>query len=132
MKCRHCGKIVEHTFLDLGFSPMSNAYLTEDTLTRPEKHYPLKIKVCNHCWLVQTEDYAKVDEIFSADYAYFSSTSTSWMAHAKHYTQTIITKLGLTQNSHVIEVASNDGYLLKNFIPLSSNRLCEALITRPT
>ena len=116
MKCRHCGKIVEHTFLDLGFSPMSNAYLTEDTLTRPEKHYPLKIKVCNHCWLVQTEDYAKVDEIFSADYAYFSSTSTSWMAHAKHYTQTIITKLGLTQNSHVIEVASNDGYLLKNFI----------------
>lgn len=116
MKCRHCGKLVEHTFLDLGFAPMSNAYLNEDALTRPEKNYPLKIKVCNHCWLVQTEDYAKVDEIFSADYAYFSSTSTSWMAHAKHYTQTIITKLGLNQNSHVIEVASNDGYLLKNFI----------------
>ncbi len=116
MKCRHCGKIVENKFLDLGFAPISNSYLTEDALTRPEKYYPLKTRVCNHCWLVQTEDHAQADELFNADYAYFSSTSISWLAHAKHYVQTIITKLGLTKESHVIEVASNDGYLLKNFM----------------
>lgn len=116
MKCRHCATSLENTFLDLGFAPPSNAYLTADALTRPEKYYPLKIKVCSQCWLVQTEDYAQADELFSADYAYFSSTSTGWLAHAEQYAQTMITQLGLTQVSHVIEVASNDGYLLKNFV----------------
>ena len=116
MKCRHCATPLENTFLDLGFAPPSNAYLTVDELTRPEKYYPLKVKVCSHCWLVQTEDYAQADELFSADYAYFSSTSTGWLEHAAHYAQTMITQLGLTQISHVIEVASNDGYLLKNFV----------------
>lgn len=116
MKCRHCATQLENTFLDLGFAPPSNAYLTADALTRPEKHYPLKIKVCSHCWLVQTEDYAQAEDLFNADYAYFSSTSTSWLAHAKHYAQTMISRLSLTQVSHVIEVASNDGYLLKNFV----------------
>ena len=116
MKCRHCTRQLENTFLDLGFAPPSNAYLTTDALTRPEKYYPLKIKVCSHCWLVQTEDYAQADELFSPDYAYFSSTSSGWLAHAESYAQTMITKLGLTEISHVIEVASNDGYLLKNFV----------------
>ena len=116
MNCRHCSASLEHTFLDLGYAPPSNAYLTEADLSRPEKYYPLKVKVCDHCWLVQTEDYAQADELFSPDYAYFSSTSSSWLAHAASYAQNIIQRLNLNQNSYVIEVASNDGYLLKNFV----------------
>jgi SAM-dependent methyltransferase len=116
LKCRHCGKPLEHTFLDLGFAPPSNAYLTKADLARPEKYYPLKIKVCEHCGLVQTEDYAQADELFSSDYAYFSSTSTSWLEHAERYTVQMIQELGLSSHSLVIEVASNDGYLLKNFV----------------
>jgi SAM-dependent methyltransferase len=116
MNCRHCGTTLEHTFLDLGFAPPSNAYLSKEALTRPELYYPLKIKVCDHCWLVQTEDYAEADTMFTAEYAYFSSTSSGWLAHAKRYTEKMITELGLTPTSQVIEVASNDGYLLKNFV----------------
>jgi hypothetical protein len=116
LKCRHCATPLQHTFLDLGFAPPSNAYLSAGDLTKPEKYYPLKVKVCTQCWLVQTEDYAQADEFFSADYAYFSSTSTGWLAHAAAYAQSIIQRLELNQNSHVIEVASNDGYLLKNFV----------------
>ena len=116
MNCRHCATSLEHTFLDLGFAPPSNAYLSLEDLTKPEKHYPLKVKVCTHCWLVQTEDYAQADELFSADYSYFSSTSSSWLAHAASYAQAMIQRLQLNHNSHVIEIASNDGYLLKNFV----------------
>lgn len=116
MKCRHCSAPLEHTFLDLGFAPPSNAYLNSEDLARPEKYYPLKIKVCEQCWLVQTEDYAQADELFSADYAYFSSTSTSWLAHAAKYAGAMIQRLQLNADSLVIEVASNDGYLLKNFV----------------
>ena len=116
MNCRHCAKPLEHTFLDLGFAPPSNAYLSQEELARPEKYYPLNIKVCDHCWLVQTEDYAQADELFNSDYAYFSSTSTSWLEHAARYAEKIIAQLRLSQVSLVIEVASNDGYLLKNFV----------------
>ena len=116
MKCRHCHTALEHTFLDLGFAPPSNAYLKKAELKRPELYYPLKLKVCAKCWLVQTEDYAQTDLLFSPDYAYFSSTSSSWLAHAKRYAQQIIGFLGLNRDSFVIEVASNDGYLLKNFV----------------
>ena len=116
MKCRHCAKKLEATFVDLGFAPPSNAYLTEDAVSRPETYYPLKVKVCEDCWLVQTCDYTRADELFDADYAYFSSTSSSWLEHAAAYTEKIIGELNLTKNSHVIEVASNDGYLLKNFV----------------
>ena len=116
MNCRHCGTPLEHTFLDLGFAPPSNAYLSQVDLTKPEKYYPLKVKVCSHCWLVQTEDYAQADELFSADYAYFSSTSSGWLAHAAAYASAMIERFQLTTNSHVIEIASNDGYLLKNFV----------------
>jgi SAM-dependent methyltransferase len=116
MKCRHCGAPLTHTFLDLGFAPPSNAYLTEADLSKPEKYYPLKIKVCDRCWLVQTEDYAQADELFSPEYAYFSSTSSGWLAHAKGYAEKMTKELGLNAQSLVIEVASNDGYLLKNFV----------------
>lgn len=116
MKCRHCGNPLTHTFLDLGFAPPSNAYLTAEDLHRPEKYYPLNIKVCEQCWLVQTEDYAQADELFSSDYAYFSSTSTGWLTHAAKYAEKMTTQLGLNQSSFVIEVASNDGYLLRNFV----------------
>jgi SAM-dependent methyltransferase len=116
MKCRHCGAPLTHTFLDLGFAPPSNAYLTQADLSKPEKYYPLKIKVCDQCWLVQTEDYAQADELFSPEYAYFSSTSSGWLAHAKRYAEKMTHELGLNARSLVIEVASNDGYLLKNFV----------------
>lgn len=116
MNCRHCHHPLQHVFLDLGFAPPSNAYLSGADLKKPERYYPLKLFVCEHCWLVQTEDYAQADELFSHDYAYFSSVSHSWLAHASRYTEMITKRLGLNKNSHVIEVASNDGYLLKNFV----------------
>jgi hypothetical protein len=116
LKCRHCSKQLEHTFLDLGFAPPSNAYLKFEDLAKPEKYYPLKVKVCTGCWLVQTEDYAQAEELFNADYAYFSSTSKSWLSHAAKYAETVIDRLELHQNSFVIEIAANDGYLLKNFV----------------
>jgi SAM-dependent methyltransferase len=116
VKCRHCGAPLQHTFLDLGFAPPSNAYLAAQDLVKPEKYYPLKIKVCDHCWLVQTEDYTQADELFSSEYAYFSSTSTGWLAHAARYAEKMTRQLQLSKSSLVIEVASNDGYLLKNFV----------------
>ncbi|MDO9582831.1 MAG: class I SAM-dependent methyltransferase [Desulfomicrobium sp.] len=116
MNCRHCGTPLQHTFLDLGFAPPSNAYLTADDLSRPEVYYPLKVKVCDQCWLVQTEDYAQAEELFRPDYAYFSSTSSSWLRHAARYADTMQKVLGLDSSSFVIEVASNDGYLLRNFV----------------
>jgi SAM-dependent methyltransferase len=116
MNCRHCHHPLQHVFLDLGFAPPSNAYLGKADLQRPERYYPLKLFVCDHCWLVQTEDYARADELFNSDYAYFSSVSRSWLDHAARYTDMITKRLGLNQSSHVIEVAANDGYLLKNFV----------------
>ena len=116
MNCRHCGSRLEHTFLDLGHAPPSNAYLSEADLGRPELYFPLKIMVCAKCWLVQTEDYALAEDLFSAEYAYFSSTSSSWLAHAKAYADAMTDRLGLDARSLVIEVASNDGYLLRNFV----------------
>lgn len=116
MRCRHCSALLEHTFLDLGFAPPSNAYLNRADLARPEKYYPLRLKVCDRCWLVQTEDYARADELFGPDYAYFSSTSRSWLAHAAMYAEKMTRQLQLTHDSLVIEVASNDGYLLRNFV----------------
>jgi hypothetical protein len=116
MNCRHCDATLHRTFLDLGHAPPSNAYLDRESLTKPEIYYPLKLKVCERCWLVQTEDYASAHELFCADYAYFSSISESWLAHAARYALAITTRLGLNSNSFVIEIASNDGYLLKNFV----------------
>ena len=115
MNCRHCAKALTHTFLDLGYAPPSNAYLTKEQLSLPEKYYPLKIMICDECWLAQTLDYAQADELFSADYAYFSSFSTSWLAHAKAYSQMMVDRFGFDEKSLVIEIASNDGYLLQYF-----------------
>jgi hypothetical protein len=116
MKCRHCDTALEHLFLDLGFAPPSNAYLTTNDLKAPELHFPLKLLVCDKCWLVQTEDYAKADELFDNDYAYFSSISKSWLDHSLAYFELVKERFSLNGDSHVIEVASNDGYLLKNFV----------------
>ena len=113
MKCRHCGEMLNNTFIDLGSSPPSNSYLTEKTLKEPEKWYPLKVMVCDHCWLVQTEDFVGVDEMFSEDYAYFSSFSASWLDHAKTYVEKMVSRFNLTNESMVVEIAANDGYLLQ-------------------
>lgn len=116
MKCRHCQTELEHVFLDLGYAPPSNAYLSEVQLQAPEVTFPLKLHVCHHCWLVQTVDYAEADQLFTNDYAYFSSTSKGWLKHAANYVEQITDRLQLNAQSFVIEVASNDGYLLKNFV----------------
>lgn len=116
MKCRHCQAELQHMFADLGFAPPSNAYLLPEALSKPEMTLPLRVRVCQHCWLVQTEDYAQADAFFNDDYAYFSSASSSWLAHAVAYSEKMIKKLALNSSNHVVELASNDGYLLKNFI----------------
>ncbi|MFH1734175.1 MAG: class I SAM-dependent methyltransferase [bacterium] len=116
MNCRHCHTPLEHVFLDLGFAPPSNAYRKAEDLTKPELYFPLKLYVCTRCWLVQTEDYARADELFTGDYAYFSSVSQSWLDHAARYAEKITERLGLNSDSFVIEIASNDGYLLRNFV----------------
>ena len=113
MKCRHCGAALSLPFIDLGSAPPSNAYLTGEALCAPEKWYPLRVLACTECWLVQTEDYAHCSELFSADYAYFSSFSTTWLQHAERYVNTMAERFDLGEQSHVVEVASNDGYLLQ-------------------
>lgn len=116
MKCRHCSSSQLSAVLDLGFAPPSNAYLVREDLQRPEKHYPLRIFVCEKCRLVQTEDFANREELFSSEYAYFSSTSRGWLDHSARYVEAITHRLKLGDGSFAIEVACNDGYLLKNFV----------------
>jgi SAM-dependent methyltransferase len=113
VKCRHCDHELSKTFLDLGSAPPSNAYLSAAELNAPEIFYPLRLMVCEHCYLVQTEDYAGRETLFSKDYAYFSSFSSSWLAHAKHYVTQMIERFGFTNQSRIVEVAANDGYLLQ-------------------
>ena len=113
--CRHCNCTLNHNFLDLGFSPPSNAYLTRESLSKPELTYPLRLFVCEHCWLVQTEDFINADSLFDKDYAYFSSTSKTWLEHAANFAEEVIDFQKLDENSFVIEVGSNDGYFLRNF-----------------
>jgi SAM-dependent methyltransferase len=113
MKCRHCSTELIDTFVDLGFSPPSNAYLRREDLIRPETYYPLRVMVCRSCWLVQTEDYAHHEQLFDTEYAYFSSTSSTWLAHASSYVEMIVKRLALDGNSKVVELAANDGYLLQ-------------------
>ena len=113
MKCRHCGSELRLPFLDLGSAPPSNAYLTETELRASEAWLPLRLLVCESCWLVQTEDYAGRETLFTDDYAYFSSFSTSWLARAAHYVKAMVQRFGLTNVSRVVEIAANDGYLLQ-------------------
>ena len=116
MKCRHCHSENLLTFIDLGSAPPSNAYLGHDALQKPERWFPLRVLVCKNCWLVQTEDYAHHSELFSPDYAYFSSFSTTWLEHARCYVGKMCERLGLNADSQVVEIAANDGYLLRNFL----------------
>jgi SAM-dependent methyltransferase len=99
--------------VDLGSAPPSNAYLTEQALRSPEKWYPLRVLVCEHCWLVQTDDFAQAHELFDAEYAYFSGFSSSWLAHSDSYVTKMAARFKLNADSHVVEVAANDGYLLQ-------------------
>ena len=115
MKCRFCGKTLVNEFIDLANAPPSNAFLGKDQLNEPEVFYPLKLYVCDSCFLVQIEEYKKSTDIFDSGYVYFSSFSSTWLAHAKKYTTTMIEKYGYDQESLVMEVASNDGYLLQYF-----------------
>lgn len=115
MNCRHCLSNDLQDFLDLGYAPPSNAYLLASQLLMPERHYPLRLFVCRECWLVQTRDYTNAEDLFGADYAYFSSTSSGWLKHAADYVTYMTKRLGLGSQSFVVEVAANDGYLLRNF-----------------
>ena len=113
MKCRHCDSGLKLSLVDLGSAPPSNAYLTEQTLHGPEKWFPLRVLVCEHCWLAQTEDFSQANELFNAEYAYFSGFSSSWLAHCERYVADMVGRFDLSTNSHVVEVAANDGYLLQ-------------------
>jgi SAM-dependent methyltransferase len=113
--CRFCGTPLTHVFADLGMSPLANSFLSEDELGQMEPFYPLRALVCNECFLVQLEDYETPDAIFS-NYAYFSSYSTTWLDHSRRYAEMAIGRFGLNEDSRVVELASNDGYLLQYFV----------------
>jgi SAM-dependent methyltransferase len=114
--CRFCGASLRHTFADLGMSPISNAFLTSAMVNRMEPFYPLHAYVCQKCFLVQLEEFEPPEHIFTDDYAYFSSYSDSWLEHARRYTESMIARFGLDGGSNVVEIASNDGYLLQYFV----------------
>ncbi|NOX47217.1 MAG: hypothetical protein GXO89_09600 [Chlorobi bacterium] len=115
MKCRHCNTELRNVFTDLVYSPVSNAMLSREQLNGPESYYPLKIFVCDNCYLVQVDEMEKADKIFDEEYTYFSSFSKSWLQHAKDYVEMMIEKFGFDEKSLVLEIASNDGYLLQYF-----------------
>jgi SAM-dependent methyltransferase len=115
--CRLCGAGIEHTLVDLGMSPLCESFLASDQLDAMEPYFPLHALVCDQCFLVQLKEYVSPEHIFT-EYAYFSSYSTSWVAHAKSYCEMITKRLGLGSGSLAVELASNDGYLLQHFLPL--------------
>ena len=117
MRCRHCGTPLQHTLIDLGMSPLCESFLTQDQLDAPETYYPLHARVCHSCWLVQLPEFVSPAHIFT-EYAYFSSYSTTWVAHAARYCEMIKSRLGLGPKSFVVELGSNDGYLLQHFVDL--------------
>jgi hypothetical protein len=119
MNCRSCSAPIKITMADLGTAPFSNAYLKVEQLHQPELWYPLRVLVCTNCWLTQTEDFARRDELFDHEYAYFSSYSTSWLAHSRDFAKRMTLDLNLGTSSFVVEVASNDGYLLREFVAAS-------------
>jgi len=115
MNCRFCRNNLELEFVDLVNSPPSNSYLRFEQLNEPEVYYPLRVFVCEQCFLVQLDEYKKASEIFDESYAYFSSFSTSWLEHSKKYVEMMCARFGINEDSQVIEIASNDGYLLQYF-----------------
>jgi SAM-dependent methyltransferase len=116
VNCRHCSAPLRERFLDLGHAPPSNAYRSAAQLDTPEVTYPLRLFVCTQCWLVQTQDFTTAGSLFDDDYAYFSSTSQTWLAHAEAYARMITARLNLGRDSFVVEIAANDGYLLRSFV----------------
>ena len=115
MKCRFCSTELKHVFVDLGMSPPSNAYLSKEDLNREETYFPLKVWICDNCFLTQVDEYKAATEIFNDEYAYFSSYSSTLLEHSKNYVDMISRRLSLDGNSNVVEIASNDGYLLQYF-----------------
>lgn len=115
MKCRHCNEALTHVFCDLQTCPPSNAMVKPEALLHPETYFPLKTFVCTNCWLVQVDELEKAAAIFNSEYTYFSSFSSSWLAHAKKYCDDMIDRFQLNNSSYVVEIASNDGYLLQYF-----------------
>ncbi|MDP3846021.1 MAG: class I SAM-dependent methyltransferase [Pseudomonas sp.] len=113
MNCRGCATPLSLSLIDLGTAPPSNAYLAAEQLNQAEQWVPLRVMVCQHCWLVQTEDFRAADSLFDADYAYFSSYSSSWLAHAERYVAQMVERFALGAQSVVVEIAANDGYLLQ-------------------
>ena len=114
--CRNCGAPLDLSLVDLGTQAVSNSYVPLDKADAPEPKFPLHAKVCQECWLVQIDTDVPADEIFSGEYAYFSSFSTSWLEHSKRYVEDMIFEFGLNKDSLVVEIASNDGYLLQYFV----------------
>ena len=117
--CRNCGSPINRKILDLGFAPPSNAYISNENLNSSEVFFPLRLRVCETCWLVQTEDFTDATSIFNDEYAYFSSVSEGWLDHAKKYSHYVIERFNLNSESQVVEIASNDGYLLRNFVDMN-------------
>jgi len=115
MQCRFCKTELEHVFIDLFNSPASNSFLSKEQLNEPEVFYPLKVYTCSNCFLVQVDEYKKSDAIFNSEYVYYSSYSTSWLEHARQYVELMTQRFGFNENSQIVEVASNDGYLLQYF-----------------
>lgn len=115
MNCRFCGNVLKHEFIDLGSCPPSNSFVKKENLDKPEAFYPLKLFVCEQCFLVQAAEYKRASEIFNDEYVYFSSYSASWLEHARQYAEMMIQRFSFNDKSQVIEIASNDGYLLQYF-----------------
>lgn len=128
MNCRFCGNELSHEFIDLLESPLSNSFLTEKQLNQAESYFPLKLFVCDKCFLVQIDEYKNAKEIFNNEYIYFSSYSKSWLEHAKKYTEMMLDRFAYDKNSLVVEIASNDGYLLQYF----NNKQIPVLGIEPT
>lgn len=116
MNCRHCNTDLEHIFADLAFSPISNDMLIESQLNSSENYYPLKVYVCHRCFLVQVDEFKKASELFNSDYTYFSSISKTWLKHTKDYVDMMMNRFDFNESSLVVEIASNDGCLLQNFV----------------
>src|ERR1035441_1881296 len=115
MNCRFCNHKLSNLFVDLNSSPPSNAFLSKEQLNQGEVYYPLILYVCDQCYLVQIDEYKKANEIFNQEYVYFSSYSTSWLKHCERYSEMVTNRFGLNEKSLVVEIASNDGYLLQYF-----------------
>src|SRR4030067_985723 len=114
-RCRFCGAALSHTFVNLGMSPLCESYRNVEQLNQMEPFYPLHVYVCSDCFLVQLDEFVPPEEIFT-EYAYFSSYSDTWLAHARPFVDLVTKRFGVSSRSFVVELASNDGYLLQYFV----------------